>query len=213
MPNIGPPIAKHSFHKPRDGNNKPSPPAFPLLGTRHVVTFDGARNLQLAKLAVSCAGGASSCGCVDVTGEIAGSSRIGCGAAIYGVENSSTSAQFEHSDCLVQAAIGIETLREGGETAISGGGTAVFSSGGQYMLPSTVEAYVKVQSAAEVISGDWNAEFIGGVNVTSGGVLWAVGELHPSDELDGKLSSRFVTGSRRTGIGVGVHGRPLSLTR
>lgn len=140
-----------------------------------MVTFDGARDLQLAKLALSCAGSASSCACVDVTGEITGSSRIGCGAAIYGDENSSTSATYEHSDCLVQAAIDIETIREGGETAIRGGGIAAFSSGGQYLLPSTVEAYVKVQSTAEVISGDWNAELIGGANVTSGGVLWAVG--------------------------------------
>lgn len=142
-----------------------------------MVTFDGARNLESATLALYCAGSAGSCGCVDVTGEVdgPGGSRIGCGAAIYGPENSSTSAHFENSECLVQATVTTDIIRQGGETVVSGGGTAVFSSGGQYVLSSAVEIHVQVQSAAEVISAEWSAELVGGVNVTSGGVLWVAG--------------------------------------
>lgn len=154
-------------------------------GTRHVVTFDGARDLLSSTLTLSCAGSMTTCGCVDVTGAIAGpeSSGVGCGTAIFEFQNTSTSAQFKPSDCLVQATVTLEAIREGGETMVSGGGVAVFSNGGQYVLSSIVEAHVKVESAAEVICAEWSTELVGGVNVTSGGVLWIAGALYTTEVL------------------------------
>lgn len=143
-----------------------------------MVTFDGARGLSIANtLTLSCAGSTAACGCVDATGAIAGpgGSRVGCGSAIFGDTSASTSAGYNHSQCLVQATVEIETVRKGSETVIMGGGALVFSGGGQYMLPSMVEPDVEVASEAEVVCAQWYAELQGAVNVTSGGLLWFAG--------------------------------------
>lgn len=146
---------------------------------RHVVTFDGARALSAGNnLTLACAGSASNCGCLEITGAIAGAkgSRIGCGSAIYGAENASTSAEFYFSECRVQATVELETIRAGGEGIVKGAGTFVFWGGGEYFLPSEVEPDVEVTSGAVVVCSQWTAELMGAVNVTAGGVLWFAGE-------------------------------------
>lgn len=166
---------------------RPPPSLHPELETRrHVVTFDGARALTAGgggdALALSCAGSASGCGCVDVSGAISGrpgggSGRVGCGPAVYGGSNGndSTSAVFESSACRVQATVALETAREGGETVVGGGGALAFSDGGQYFLPSEVRAELRVASGAEVVCPQWASGLVGAVNVSSGGVLWFAG--------------------------------------
>eukprot|EP00752_Nemacystus_decipiens_P010621 g9459.t1 len=145
-------------------------------GYRFVVTFDGARSLSGGDvLAVSCAGSANGCGCVDVTGPLSGPRAVGCGKAGSADDNASTSAEFDSSACLVRAAVELETLRGGGETVVNGGGTLSFSDGGQYLLPSTVAADVEVMGKAEVVCPQRAAELVGAVNVSSGGVLWFAG--------------------------------------
>ncbi len=151
-----------------------------------MVTFDGARALSAAGggdvLALSCAGSAAGCGCVDVSGAISGraggnGSPVGCGPAVYDDDDgsASTSAVFDSSACRVQATVALETAREGGETAVEGGGTLAFSDGGQYFLPSEVRADLWVASGAEVVCPQWAAGLVGEVNVSSGGVLWFAG--------------------------------------
>lgn len=143
------------------------------------MTFDGTRSLSAGNaLTLSCAGSASGCGCVDLAGAIAGpgGTRVGCGSAAFGEAGASTSATFEPTMCRVQATVSLETLHEGGEAAVRGGGTLAFSGGGEYFLPSVVEADVEVMSGAEVVCPQWDAEVVGAVNVSSGGVLWFAGE-------------------------------------
>lgn len=145
---------------------------------RYVVTFDGARGLSNTNaLILSCAGSAADCGCTDIIGGIARpeGSRIGCGSAIFGEERASTSAEFFESQCRVQAKIDLKTIRKGDETAVNGGGILTFSDGGQYFLPSVVEADVGVKAGAEVVCSAWTAEITGVVNVSSSGVLWFAG--------------------------------------
>lgn len=143
---------------------------------RYVVTFDGAASLSAGKaLTLSCAGSANGCGCVDVTGATSGPRAVGCGKANSAENTASTSAEFESSACLVQAAVELETLRSGGATVVNGGGALSFSGGGQYFLPSTVSADVEVTDGAEVVCPQWAAELVGAVNVSSGGVLWFAG--------------------------------------
>lgn len=105
-----------------------------------------------------------------------GDTRVGCGSATFGAENASTSAEFDPSQCRVQATVELQTLREGGETTVKGGGALAFSDGGQYFLPSVVSANVEVMSGAEAVCPQWAAELVGAVNVSSGGVLWFAGE-------------------------------------
>lgn len=152
---------------------RPSPPF-----ARHVVAFDGARKLSSTNaLTLSCTGSAAGCGCVDITGFIAGSkgSKVGCGSAIYGASNVSTSAEFDYSECRVQAVVEIDEISEGGMTTIKGGGALVFSGGGEYLLPADVQANVEVHSASAAVFPQWEAEVVGSMNVTSGGVLWFAG--------------------------------------
>lgn len=144
---------------------------------RYVVTFDGARRLSAGNaLALSCAGSANDCGCIDVTGAISGPRAVGCGEAGSAEDITSTSAEFDSSACRVQAVVKLETLREGGETVVGGGGILSFSDGGQYFLPSAVAADVEVMSAAEVVCPQWAAELVGAVNISSGGMLWFAGD-------------------------------------
>lgn len=145
---------------------------------RHVVTFDGARKVAAGReLVLSCAGSAEDCGCADVTGTISGpgGSSRGCGSAIHGAENASTSAGFYFTECRVQAQVVLETIREGGETTVKGGGTVVFSGGGRILLPTSVEASTKISDGAEVVCAQWTAMFMAAVTVSSGGVLWFAG--------------------------------------
>lgn len=135
-------------------------------------------NASTISLALSCLGGGEGCGCTEVTGRLSGpdGGRIGCGSSLSGVENSSTTARFRDSQCLVQAAVRVEIFQRGGETGVGGGGgTLGFSDGGQYLLPSLVEADVAVQSGAEVVSAHWDGKLAGAVNITSGGVFWFAG--------------------------------------
>ncbi|CBJ49166.1 hypothetical protein Esi_0207_0025 [Ectocarpus siliculosus] len=174
-------------------------------GYRYVVTFDGTRALSGGSntLALSCAGSADDCGCVDISGGIEGTggSRVGCGAAIFDSsdDRASTSAEFDSSTCRVQGTVELETLKEGGETVVSGGGVLAFANGGQYFLPSAVTADVEVMSGAEVVCPHSAAELVGAVNVSSGGVLWfagagwealdAVSLLHSDPDTPGRSGS------------------------
>lgn len=145
---------------------------------RHVVTFDGARRLSSGNtLTLSCAGSANNCGCVDVTGSISSPNAMGCSTAGSAEDSASTSAEFDSSECLVQATVGLKTLTGGGETVVNGGGTLSFSDGGQYFLPSAVAAEVEVMREAEVVWPQWAAQLVGAVNVSSGGVLWVAGDV------------------------------------
>ena len=145
---------------------------------RYVVTFDDASTLNdSGNLTFSCAGSAGGCGCVDVTGAIEGpgGSRVGCGTATLGSEDTSTSAKFNNSDCLVQATVDVSMLLEGGETYVGGSGSLAFSGAGEFLLPSLVEADIEVRSLAEVVVPRRSGTLTGTVNVTSGGVLWFSG--------------------------------------
>ena len=156
-----------------------------------MVTFDGARSLSGGNaLTLSCTGSANDCGCVDVTGPISGPRAVGCGKAGSADESAPTSAEFDRSACLVQAAVGVETLRGGGETVVDGGGTLSFSGGGQYFLPTAVAADVEVAGEAEVVCPQWAAELVGAVNVSSGGVLWFAG----NDERKNNVAHRGEVG-------------------
>ncbi|CAM9983877.1 unnamed protein product, partial [Ectocarpus fasciculatus] len=173
-------------------------------GYRYVVIFDGTRALSGGNtLALSCAGSSDDCGCVDISGAIEGTggSRVGCGAAIFDStdDGASTSAEFDSSACRVQGTVELETMKEGGETVISGGGVLAFANGGQYFLPSAVTADVEVISGAEVVCPHSAAELVGAVNVSSGGVLWfagagwealdAVSLLHSDPDTPGRSGS------------------------
>ncbi|CAM9742517.1 unnamed protein product, partial [Scytosiphon promiscuus] len=174
-------------------------------GYRYTVTFDGARSLSSSNtLVLSCAGSADDCDCVDLSGAISGpgGSRVGCGSTVADDENeplASTSAEYNSSECLVQTTIELETLREGAETIVEGGGTLIFSTGGQYFLPSEVTADLEVLSDAVVVCPQLAAELVGAVNVSSGGVLWfsgadldalnAVDLLHAEPETPGRAGA------------------------
>lgn len=151
----------------------------PTAYFRHVVTFDGALALSDADtLTLSCVGSSTECGCVDITGAIdgPGGSRLGCGAATFGGNNTSTSATFDMFDCRIKATIDVKKILQGGETLVQGGGTLMFSGGGQYMSPSMLETDVEVHSTAEVLVPHWSARLMcKSVKVTSGGTIWFSG--------------------------------------
>lgn len=175
-------IAPYDASKTFGASSRPARYLLPFDQRRHLIAFDGGRDLSFGSdtpvsLTLSCVGSAEGCHCTDVTGPIPGpgGSRTGCGRSIFGAGNGSTSARFSEAACVVQAWVEVETLRRGGETIVSGRGVLAFSDGGQYLLPSIVEADMHVSSGAEVLCAQWKTELAGALNATQGGVLWFAG--------------------------------------